>query len=295
MSEHLSKRAWAFASRTKRVAMWYWKHRSIPKSKMLSFRCNICGHSNSLPSEEMGREAGGCLYCGSTVRWRSIIHTLSMEIFGESFALEEFPIRKDIQGVGLSDWLGYAERLERKFTYKNTFYHCEPMLDISNPDPSEFERYDFLISSDVFEHVPPPITPAFEGALKLLKPGGVMIFSVPYLQGLTKEHFPQLNKFSIQVKDNTYVLLNECPDGRKEEFSDIVFHGGPGSTIEMRLFGKSSLIANFRESGFGAPHEYSNEVPEFGILWVRYDPEKAPYRPFIYGLDTPPWTVRRPR
>jgi SAM-dependent methyltransferase len=215
-----------------------------------------------------------------------------MEIFGEKLALGDFPIRKDIQGIGLSDWPGYAERLAEKFAYKNTFYHCDPLLDVSNPDPSEWGKYDFLISSDVFEHVPPPIGAAFEGVRKLLKPSGVMIFSVPYVDGFTKEHFPELHRFSIQKRNANHILSNETVDGRKQEFSDLTFHGGPGSTVEMRLFGRDSLIMDFRNAGFARLLEYADEVPEFGILWREYDPEKAPYRPLIYGLDTPPWAIR---
>ena len=241
----------------------------------------------------MGREEGECPYCGSTVRRRSVIHALSTQLFGASLALVDFPIRKDINGIGLSDWTGYAEGLAKKFTYKNTFYHCEPKLDITNPDPTEYEKYDFVISSDVFEHVPPPISSAFEGVRKLLKPGGVMIFSVPYVDGATKEHFPELHRFSIERRGRVGTLMNETIDGRKQEFTDLTFHGGPGSTLEMRLFGKESLAENFRRAGFVSVCECSGEIPEAGILWLKYDPEKAPYRPFIYGLDTPPWVAKR--
>jgi SAM-dependent methyltransferase len=292
MLQYLPRRMGAFVGIAKRRLKWYWKHRGVPKSDMLSFRCNICGYENLLLESEMGREAGGCLYCGSTVRWRSIIYALSMELFGKNLVLEDFPVRKDIQGVGLSDWPGYGEKLAEKFTYKNTFYHCDPRLDISNPDPSEFGKYDFLISSDVFEHVPPPIAAAFVGVRKLLKPAGIVIFSVPYVEGSTKEHFPELYRFSFQKKNSSHILLNETADGRKQEFTEVTFHGGPGSTLEMRLFGRDSLMAEFRNAGFAEPHEYRDEVPEFGIFWVKYNPEKAPYRPFILGLDTPPWAVR---
>jgi hypothetical protein len=282
----------SLAVTAKRRLKWYWKHRGVSKSSMVRFRCNICGDENWLLAREMSRETGTCLHCASTVRWRSIIYALSMEIFGRSLALKDFPVRKDILGVGLSDWEGYGDQLTKYFTYKNTFYHREPLLDISNPDPSEWGKYNFLISSDVFEHVPPPIAAAFEGAHKLLKPGGVMIFSVPYVDGVTREHFPELHRFSIAERNDRHILLNETKDGRKQEFSEVTFHGGPGSTVEMRLFGRESLEADFRNAGFAPPHLYSEQVPECGILWINYDPEKAPYRPLIYGLDTPPWGAK---
>jgi len=214
-----------------------------------------------------------------------------MELFGRSLVLPEFPVRKDISGAGLSDWTGYAEGLEKKFNYFNTFYHCAPFLDIKSPDPEYFSRFDFVISSDVFEHVPPPIGPAFEGARKLLKPGGVMIFSVPYVKGETREHFPELHRFAIHGRKQDFSLINETVDGTRQEFREITFHGGEGTTIEMRIFGEDSLLENFEGAGFNLVRQYSEEVQEYGILWPAYDPTAMKYPRPIYGLDTPPWSA----
>jgi hypothetical protein len=39
--------------------------------------------------------------CKSTVRARSIVHLLSIALFGHSLILRDFPVRKDIKGIGL--------------------------------------------------------------------------------------------------------------------------------------------------------------------------------------------------
>jgi SAM-dependent methyltransferase len=218
-----------------------------------------------------------------------------MELFGTDLALDDFPVRRDLRGVGLSDWKAYAERLEKKVGYINTYYDREPFLDIMNPAESEFGKYDFLISTEVFEHVPPPVGAAFRNAFRLLKPGGVMVFSVPYAQGQTREHFPELHKFTITGDGKDSVLFNETADGRVQRFSQLCFHGGRGSVLEMRLFGNEALMQHFVDAGFSNVRVLSDEVPERGILWIPYDPLKAPYDPPIYGLDTPPWTARRPK
>jgi SAM-dependent methyltransferase len=215
-----------------------------------------------------------------------------MELFGESLAIQDFPVRRDLVGAGLSDWDGYACRLEEKFSYTNTYYHKEPSLDITSVDTSFYGRYDFIIASDVFEHICPPISKAFENARRLLKPGGVMIFSVPYLQGESKEHFPELHSFDLIKKADGWVLQNLTADGRMQEFSEITFHGGPGSVLEMRLFGKDGLTRDIEDVGFGAIRIYDSDSPWDGILWVPYVAEKAPYRSPIYGLDTPSWALR---
>jgi len=271
---------------------WGWKYLKGPRGNFLHFRCNVCGKRASFPRDEISREYWSCFHCGSNVRWRSIIHALSTELFGTSLVLPEFPRRPDLVGVGMSDWDGYAVQLAEKLAYTNTYYHQEPLLDITCVDPSQYGRYDFIIASDVFEHISPPILKAFENARRLLKPGGVMIFTVPYVEGETKEHFPELHEFSIHKKGSGWVLSNRTSDGRSQEFSEIIFHGGPGSVLEMRLFGKDALMRNFKDAGFGAVQPYDEECLKYGVRWLPYVAENAPYRPLIYGLDTPPWALR---
>jgi len=276
----------------KRRLVWHWTRLKRPRNSLLFYTCNICGKKTWYPRAKMGREVPSCMHCGSTVRLRSVINALSNELFGESLLLSDFPRRPDLIGVGLTDWERYAGLLATKLSYTNTYYHKEPFLDITSVDPIQYGRYDFLISSDVFEHISPPIQRAFENARRLLKPGGVMIFSVPCVAGPTKEHFPELNDFSIVKKGNSWVLRNRTLDGREQEFPDPTFHGGPGTVVEMRLFGKDSLQTDFKEAGFASARLYGEEYPKYGIVWLPYDAEEAPYRPPIYGLDAPPWALR---
>jgi hypothetical protein len=75
------------------------------------------------------------------------------------------------------------------------------LLNITSVDPACPNRYDFI--TDVYEHICPPISTAFENAYRLLKPGGVMIFTVPYVEGKTREHFPNVREFSVQLEGKT--------------------------------------------------------------------------------------------
>ena len=263
----------------------------LPKAKLRTFRCNICGLMTTYPRDKMSREIWSCVYCGSNVRWRSIIHALSTELFGHSMALPDFPSLPEIKGIGLSDWEGYARPLARKLGYTNTFYHKAPLLDITSIEQAEREVYDFIISSDVFEHISQPISRAFENACRLLKPGGFMIFTVPYIAGETKEHFPELTTFTIGKAAEDWVLTGKTCDGRNREFTGLTFHGGPGTTVEFRLFGTDSLSLECARAGFDPVRIHDETVEEFGIYWNAYNPEQAPYRPLIFGLDTPPWTL----
>jgi len=240
---------------------------SKKRQGILHYRCNICGRSCRTPMDDLGREQPSCV-CGSTVRSRAIIHLLSTELFGRSIALPEFPLRPDLRGWGMSD-AGYTELLSKKIGYTNTYYHKEPRFDITAPlDPEVEGSLDFLISTEVFEHIVPPVSPAFENAQRLLKPTGVLIFTVPYtLSPETQEHFPDLYQYEIiQRPDNKLILRNTTRDGREQTFEYLVFHGGPGNTLEMRVFSQAGLLTEFERAGFRVkirPEPYW----EFGIFW----------------------------
>lgn len=232
------------------------------------FRCNICGSSVSASVTAVcDRELPSCGACGSNLRFRTIISGLSQGIFGEAIALPDFPKRLDISGVGLSDSAIYADRLAAKLTYRNTFLHTEPFLDITDVSSAPFRELDFLISSDVFEHVAPPIDRAFRNARHLLKPGGAFVFSVPFGLDRTTEHFPNLHKYVIESTEDGHVLINETSGGAVERFEELVFHGGAGATLEMRVFGLEDLRVLLTEHGFVAPLLLNASFPQFGIDW----------------------------
>ena len=232
------------------------------------FTCNVCGQKNRIPKTQFGRETPSCSRCGSTVRMRAMVHTLSTELFGESLPATRFPKRKDVKGIGMSDWTGYAGVLAERLDYVNTFYHTEPRLDICDPDPDWFGTLDFILSSDVFEHVAPPVDIAFENAAKLLRPNGIFVFSVPYkLEGNTDEHFPDLFDYRVEKSDADFVLYNRTRAGEEQTFRELVFHGGAGATLEMRVFSKDDLFGHFARAGFSPPRIYSEDFREHGVVW----------------------------
>ncbi len=196
------------------------------------------------------------------------MHALSIALFGRAIPLPEFPERKNILGKGMSDWDGYANPLSKKLGYVNTYYHKAPRLDITDISEQDAQSVDFLLSTDVFEHVAPPVSIAFENARRMLKPGGAFVFSVPYgLQGETQEHFPNLHEFKLETRGGKRVLINRTRDGNIEEFSDLVFHGGEGETIEMRVFSESGLLKDLQQAGFNNVQIMKDPYFEFGIYW----------------------------
>jgi SAM-dependent methyltransferase len=233
----------------------------------LVFKCNICGTGCCAPVSSLNREEASCHGCGSTVRMRGVVHTLSIALFEKSMAIEDFPVRKDITGIGMSDWDPYAERLREKFSYKNTFYHKNPRLDITSITKEDEETLDFIISTDVYEHVCPPVEIAFNNTFRMLRPGGVFVFSVPYtLEDVTIEHFPELHDWKLEKRDQ-WILQNTTSDGRIQEFNNLVFHGGEGETLEMRVFCEKHLMQLLSDAGFSPVSIMKDPDFTHGVYW----------------------------
>ena len=80
-------------------------------AEVVEFTCNVCGADIKVSAAVLGRELPSCDRCRSTVRMRAMMHVLSIELFGRSLAVDDFPARPELRGLGMSDWEGYAKRL----------------------------------------------------------------------------------------------------------------------------------------------------------------------------------------
>jgi SAM-dependent methyltransferase len=243
----------------------------------LCYRCNICGLVSTVRLAELHRERRSCPNpaCGSTPRFRSIVHMLSTELFGTSIPLPSFPYRKDLRGIGMSDWIGYAGPLAERLSFVNTYYHTDPHLDITSIEGWDQGVYDFIISSEVFEHVAPPVSRGFENCRRLLKPGGVLILTTPYRAqpGLrTREHFPDLFDYMIlDIGADKHRVINRTQSGQVQTFDDLVFHEGPGVALEMRVFSEESLLADLGAAGFTEIRTLREPNFEHGVYWPGAD------------------------
>jgi len=245
------------------------QEQKTPASQTLgAFTCNICGEHNVSSADASEREQVTCAKCRSTIRFRSILLTLSRALFGLDLKLSEFPILKSVRGLGFSDSDVYSGRLENCFSYTNTFYHREPRFDLSRPDEKEFGRYDFVICSDVLEHVPEPVERAFLSLSSLLKPTGILILTVPYsLEPETIEHYPDLAESGFAEIDGQTVLVGRLRNGEYRVLDQLQFHGGTGSTLERRLFSDRSVRLGLAAAGFSTVRLDATGSREFGVAF----------------------------
>jgi hypothetical protein len=91
---------------------------------------------------------------------------------------------------------------------------------------------------------------------------------VPYTNNKdTIEHFPELYDFTVVEDHEAVVLRNRTREGVIGEFRNLVFHGGPGTTLETRVFSESSIIQHLRNAAFHAIKVHRE--PDFaqGVSW----------------------------
>jgi SAM-dependent methyltransferase len=193
---------------------------------------------------------------------------LSMELFGVALALPDFPRVRSIRGLGTSDPDQYALPLAEKFDYRNTHFTRQPFLDLTNPPEQEYGTHDFLVSSEVFEHVLPPASNVFANVYRLLKSCGVLVFTVPYsLEASMREHYPGLREFGFAQIGERVVLVNRTSDGAIQVFEDPVFHfSAEGPALEVREFNETALRTLLADAGFAEIRIYSEDCRLFGIL-----------------------------
>ncbi|VXC01641.1 bifunctional 2-polyprenyl-6-hydroxyphenol methylase/3-demethylubiquinol 3-O-methyltransferase UbiG [Brevundimonas sp. G8] len=193
-------------------------------------------------------------------------YLVTKAMLGKGAVLATLPERKDIVGCGMSDSENYAGHFRRVFSYTNTFYHQEPLLDITRPVPDEArDTMDFIVSSDVFEHVTHPVSRAFENTYAMLRPGGTFVFSMPYYDALTDEFFPDLHDYQIKEENGVFIIENTRVDGTTSRYDNLIFHGGPGTVLEMRKISKTDMISHLEKAGF-VDIEFCHHVEEFGIF-----------------------------
>lgn len=232
--------------------------------------CSLCATVYDLDTTKILREGKLCTGCGSSGRAQAISYCLAKYVFHEDVPLSQVKKNKNIRIVGLSDGPTYSAELAKKCHYVNTYYHTEPYLDITDPQEEHIGQYDALISADVFEHVLGHPSHAFRGSNKVLKMGGILILTVPFVNlGDHKEHYPGLQNYtSEQLPDDRWVAHLEYAGGLNTTEQEPCFHGGPGKTLEVRLFNRARIEEELFWAGFRNIEVHTENMPERGINWT---------------------------
>jgi len=237
---------------------------------LFDFTCNICGTTNRWDIQKAHREVPSCDGCGSTPRFRGLMAVLSMFLYdGKIKVMNDVKPNPKIKGLGMSEWEGYGKILDKKYTFLNTFYHTEPFLDISGPTVPPYCGLDFVICTEVFEHIDLPLERAFSNLWHLLKPGGCLIFSVPYTDlDHSIEYYPDLYEHQCVNFKDEWILVNRTAEKKYEVYSNLSFHGGPGSTLERRFFCEKDMVNYLKGAGFTDLEIHDSPHLACGFYWT---------------------------
>ena len=223
--------------------------------------CGICGCNNS--DTQIERERMLCSGCGSTWRVRAVAQALLRGLKIPPASIANIPQEWSRVGLGISDNPVLSSALSSRFDYTNSYYHKFPKLDITHLPIDLHEQFEFVICSDVLEHVPPPAESGIIGINRLLKAGGVAVVSVPVgALDDTDEYYPNLLKWM----EHDGVVEWSDTSGAHHVDREPEYHGGEGQTLAFRLWNASALVKSFLNNGF---REY-DVIPDLASLGVPY-------------------------
>jgi glycosyltransferase involved in cell wall biosynthesis len=197
------------------------------------------------------RERMECPLCGMNNRQRLVATLINQHVSNSknqnvyfmeqvtpiyNWAISKF---KEHNLVG-SEYLGYE--YEGGTTVKGIRHEDVENLSFSN------SQLDFIVSNDVFEHVPHPAK-AFAECARVLKPGGVMLATIPFHSGMDES-----------------VIRAQLDNGQMEYLLPEAYHGNPVSadgSIVFTDFGWD-ILEQMKGAGFSDVSVDAYVSAEFG-------------------------------
>ena len=205
--------------------------------------CIACGCPPNLLAAN--REDVACSNCNITWRIAACLFGLR-EGLGVGGSFSEMAPDLSRVGVGISDDWRLALLLAGRFAYANTFLHRFPYLDISDPPEILQGSLEFVICSDVLEHVMGDVQVAMRGLLSILRPGGFLVASIPIDGPNHIEYFPGC--VSYTEVGSSVEWLNAA--GALSRNESPIYHGGQGQTLTFRQFTEDSFVNALTRAGF---------------------------------------------
>lgn len=180
--------------------------------------------------------------CGATAR-----HNLLIEL---TSALA--PESKSVKILGCSDPLKLYPALSSIGVYIPTYLDDFPNLDLLDVPNSSISKFDIILCSEILEHVF-DLPRALAGIYKLLKESGVAVVSFPLSEGITIEHYPEIQSYRLNQIGGGITWVSRSGDVHIDK--SPIFHGGPGNNLEIRLIGNQSLDTELEVAGLEKCYE----------------------------------------
>ncbi len=237
------------------------------RSPLTTFLCNVCGTPNCLPRAQLVGDGGHCMFCGCSGRQRSIAYAVAARFSTDDVILTRMAPRKDLRGLGCSDW-GYADALTEKFEYVDSFFDREPQLDLLDVDWSRWtpESFDFITCASVPEYVRPTIDEMFKNVYRLLRPGGAAVIAAPPVLGpKTGELTCKLHHREITAETARQAAVDRRTGGATERIDDVNICGAVETTRPIRSISRQALIDGAERAGLRAAEIYERPIGAYAL------------------------------
>lgn len=229
--------------------------------------CTICGHVGVFRrgEERSLRESYACPNCRFTLRWRDQAGVILDEFGrGQAVSLDQAVARGLLRDVAIYEPAlrgPFVARLKGLPNYTRSYFRPdEPLGQLSadgvrNEDLTRLtfdeDSFDLIITSDVMEHLP-NIELAFAETLRVLRPGGIHLFSIPNDYPFPDRTEPRVrieNGKEIHVKPERY---HNAGDGSKclvytdygADVSDMIRSLGGRLAVVRRSIGQDPCYTN---------------------------------------------------
>jgi SAM-dependent methyltransferase len=225
--------------------------------------CPVCGRVSLITNiQENLRESCFCIRCHASNRQRQLAFTLCATAATVAHkritSLREFARLNNLAVYNTEAQGAIHNHLEGMRSYTCSEYlgaeHHDTVRDAMHQDlmalTFESSLFDFVLSSDVFEHVPDPYK-AHTEVYRVLKPGGRHIFTVPFYQ--------------TEFADETRATLDD--EGSLVLLKEPVYHGDPirsGGALVFNIFSLEMLV-KLNKIGFRTSVYHLHDVKR-GIL-----------------------------
>jgi SAM-dependent methyltransferase len=193
-----------------------------------------------------------CSNCGSTSRNRAVALTLG-RVLDENASVFAWKYRLSTRVLESSGRGALALFFRRKFDYYGTEFDSGRIAAGKHPrDYADFQKlhyeadtFDFVVASDVFEHIRRDAD-AMREVQRVLKRGGTLILTVPY----DHDRAQTIQRVDTSGPSDVHLLPPR-------------YHGGGGHTLAYREYGRD-LVDLMSESGFSVERVVVDR-PDLGI------------------------------
>ncbi len=229
--------------------------------------CSVCGHTGEFVrgDHKSLRESYPCPNCRFTVRWRDQAGIITDEFGrGQALSIDQLVSKGFLNDISIFEPAlrgPFVSRMKGLPKYVQSYFRPDlPLGDVAedgvrNEDLTKLtfdeDTFDLIITSDVMEHLP-NIEAAFAETLRVLKPGGIHIFSIP-----NDYPFPDRMEPRVAIKNGQEINLKPPRYHNSGDGSQCLVYTDYGADISDLIQSLGGRLIVARRSGVHDP-SYSN-------------------------------------